>query len=42
MAELVMSIEDRFSITAYESMYYAKTVAELIEQIEKLNIEVSV
>ncbi len=40
MAELVMNIEDRLCITAGERMYYAKTVAELIEQIEELNITV--
>ena len=42
MAELVMNIEDRLSITAGEHMYYANTVAELIEQIDELNIKVSV
>jgi len=40
MAELIMTIEDRFSIRAYDSMYYAETVGELIEQFEKLNITV--
>jgi acyl carrier protein len=42
IAELVMAIEDKLRITASDSMFYTKSVSELIEQIEKLNIKTQI
>ena len=35
LAELIMVLEDKLNITADDSMYYAKTVGELIEKLNK-------
>lgn len=40
LAELVMVIEDKLKINVSIDTYYSKTVGELINHIEKLNIEV--
>ncbi len=37
MVELIMVLEDKLKIEVTNNMYYAKTIAELIEQIEELN-----
>ena len=42
IAELVMAIEDKLRITASDSMFYTKSVSELIEQIEKLDIKAQI
>jgi acyl carrier protein len=42
IAELVMVIEDKLKITASDSMFYTKSVNELIEEIEKLNIKIQI
>jgi acyl carrier protein len=42
IAELVMAIEDKLRITASDSMFYTKSVNELIEEIEKLNIKIQI
>jgi len=39
MKNLIEEIEDKLRITAHESMYYSKTIGELIEQIEKFKNE---
>ena len=38
IAELVMNIEDKLNVRYNDSVYYAKTVAELIEKVEKFKI----
>ena len=35
LAELIMVLEDKLKITADDSLYNTKTVAELIEQLTK-------
>ena len=42
IAELVMAIEDKLRITASDSMFYTKSINELIEEIEKLNINIQI
>ncbi len=37
IAELVIKIEDKLRITSTDRMFYAVSVSELIEEIDKLN-----
>lgn len=40
IAELIMVIENKLKITVKDSMFYVKSVGELIKNIEELNIVV--
>ena len=41
LAELIMTLEDKLNFKADDSMYYAKTVRELIEILDK-QIQISI
>ena len=42
IAELVMAIENKLKITAKDSMFYVKSVGELIENIEEIKYSIKI